>query len=440
VRLESDRGGLSITSAIDTDVRGVLTRSEAARTPVISRLVDTFRALRPHAQSAGDAFGIEAGDISWKVEAGNDKSGEPALAAGPTRLSANLDIPRMEVAAGTTRLSGASSIALDVAAHGEALIVDGRVPLDIAYSLSGAPTQRQRLDIPILTAFTTQFPQLASDGELLWDPDHFTAVWKGYRIRHANVGPVRIFERPELTFSNLSLRQFRIPDAPVALTIAATDRLQFSAPLSGSALFGVVDGIAQGEVAWKNGMASVTGRVRGTLNGMEADAVSLLLGGVNSSLVRDQWNAAFAFRGDDILLNRDRLATLMWDPAASDVIDHVGVHLTAGRTDPSQTDAYIQLSSYLDLRRFDRFLDGLLQRFNIQAPPQMLRYHDFKLALDTEGDRVISELPLLSISAFRFLPPSLPTDVSTDFRVHFGRRGQDRITVRGLLNYVRSLQ
>jgi hypothetical protein len=173
---------------------------------------------------------------------------------------------------------------------------------------------------------------------------------------------------------------------------------------------------------------------------MEADAVSLLLGGVNSSLVRDQWNAAFAFRGDDILLNRDRLATLMWDPAASDVIDHVGVHLTAGRTDPSQTDAYIQLSSYLDLRRFDRFLDGLLQRFNIQAPPQMLRYHDFKLALDTEGDRVISELPLLSISAFRFLPPSLPTDVSTDFRVHFGRRGQDRITVRGLLNYVRSLQ
>ena len=108
--------------------------------------------------------------------------------------------------------------------------------------------------------------------------------------------------------------------------------------------------------------------------------------------------------------------------------------------DPSQSDAYIQLSSYLDLRRFDRFLDGLLQRFNIQAPPQMMRYHDFKLALETDGDRVTSELPLLSISGFRFLPPSLPTDVSADLRLHLGRTGQDKITVRGLLNYVRSLQ
>ena len=101
---------------------------------------------------------------------------------------------------------------------------------------------------------------------------------------------------------------------------------------------------------------------------------------------------------------------------------------------------YVQLSSYLDLRRFDRFLDGLLQRFNIQAPPQMMRYHDFKLALETDGDRVTGELPVLSVSGFRFLPPSVPTDVTADLRLHLGRTGQDRITVRGLLNYVRSLQ
>ena len=82
---------------------------------------------------------IEAGDISWKVEAGNDTSGEPALAAGPARLSANLDVPRMEIAAGATRVSGSSRIALDLAAHGDALIVDGRVPVDIQYSFSGAP-------------------------------------------------------------------------------------------------------------------------------------------------------------------------------------------------------------------------------------------------------------------------------------------------------------
>jgi hypothetical protein len=439
-RFQSDRGSLTLASAIDAEARGRLTRSEVPRTPVIGRLVDTFTALRPHAQSAADAFGIEAGDISWKVEIGNDASGQPALAASPALLSANLDVPRMEIAAGATRLWGSSRIAFDLAAHGDSLIADGRVPVDIQYSLSGAPPARQQLELPILAALTRPFPQASLDGDLLWNPAQFASVWNGYRIRHANNGPVRIFERPEVTLGNLSLRQFRIPDAPIALTIAASERLQFNAPLSGSALFGVLDGIAQGEVAWKNGLASVTSRVSGTLNGMQADAASLLLGGINSPLVRDQWNAEFAFRSDNVLLNRDRLTTLRWDPGSSDVIDHFGLRLAAGRAHPGQPDAYVQLSSYLDLRRFDRFLDGLLRRFNIQAPPQMMRYRDFKLALETDGDLVTGELPLLSVTGFRFLPPSIPTDVTADLRLHLGRNGQDKITVRGLLNFMRSLQ
>jgi len=139
-------------------------------------------------------------------------------------------------------------------------------------------------------------------------------------------------------------------------------------------------------------------------------------------------------------LNRDRLTTLLWDPVSSDVIDRIGLRLNAGRANPNQADAYVQLSSYLDLRRFDRFLDGLLQRFNIHAPPQMMRYHDFKLALETDGDVVTGELPVLSVSGFRFLPPSVPTDVAADLRLHLGRTPRDRITVRGLLNLVRSLQ
>jgi hypothetical protein len=94
----------------------------------------------------------------------------------------------------------------------------------------------------------------------------------------------------------------------------------------------------------------------------------------------------------------------------------------------------------LDLRRSDRFPDGLLRRFNIQAPPQMMRYRDFKLALETDGDLVTGELPQLSVSGFRFLPPSFPTDVTADLRLHLGRTPQEKITVRGLLNYLRSLQ
>ena len=169
----------------------------------------------------------------------------------------------MEIAAGATHVSGSSRVVLDLAAHGDALIADGRVPVDLQYSFSGAPPARQQLEIPILAAFTKPFPP-SSAGRRPAVEARARSPQSGMDIRSVTPipAPFIIFDRPELTVGNLSLRQFRIPDAPVALTIAASDRLQFNAPLSGSALFGVVDGIAQGEVAWKNGLASVTGRVQ----------------------------------------------------------------------------------------------------------------------------------------------------------------------------------
>ena len=284
------------------------------------------------------------------------------------------------------------------------------------------------------------FRNARRQGDLLWDPSQIAAVWNGYPIRYAKAGPFSILDRPGLAAGNLFFGQIRIPAAPVAVTIGAADRLRINVPLSGSALFGVLDGIAQGEIAWKNGLASVTGRVRGTLNGIEADAASVTFGGVNSPLVRDQWNAAFAFRGDDVLLNRDRLTALLWDPASSDVIDRVGLRLTAGRVDSSRPDAYVQSSGDLDLRTVDRFLDGLLQRLDILAPSQTMRYRDFKLTFETDGDRVIGGSPVLSITGLRFRPAGLPTDVVAGLRLHLGRPGRDKITVRGLLNNVRSLQ
>jgi hypothetical protein len=144
--------------------------------------------------------------------------------------------------------------------------------------------------------------------------------------------------------------------------------------------------------------------------------------------------------GAVVLLNRDRLTALLRDPGSSDVIDHVGLRLVAGRADASQPDAYLQLSSDLDLPGLNRILDSLLQKFAVEAPLQMMRYHDFKLVLETDGDRVIGGSPLLSVSGFRFQPPVLTTDVAADLRLHLGRPGRDKITVRGLLNYVRSLQ
>ena len=434
--VESDGGSLTVAGSVDAEVRGLLTRAETPRTLVMKRLIDAFSALRPHAQAAERAFGLEAGDLSWNVEAG----GQPALVAGPAKLSANLDVPRLDVTADGTRISGSGRIDLDLAAHGDALIADGRMPVDIEYTRSGAPPERQKLDIPILAAFVPRFPERAPQDGLLWDPAQLAAVWNGYRIRHANTGPVRIFDRPEIAAGNLSLRQIRIPDAPAALTIAAADRLQVNVPLSGSALFGAVDGVAQAEVAWKNGLASVTGRIRGTLTGMQADAVSLRLGGVDSPLVRDQWNAAFDFRSDNVLLNRDRLKAFLWDPGSSDVIDRIGLRLSANRANPDQPDAYVQLSADLDLRRLDRVLDGLLQTLSINAAPQAIRYHDFRFVLQTNGDRVALSPPLVSLTGLRFQPAFLPTDVAAGLRLHLGRPGRDTITVRGVLNYLRSLQ
>jgi hypothetical protein len=130
-RLESNRGSLT-SSAIEAEARGRLTRTEA-RTPVISRLVDTFHALRPHAQSATDAFESRRA-TSPESEAGNDASGQPALTASPERWSANLISCGWRLPP-VPRGFPEPPVSPDFAAHGDSLIADGRVPINIEYSL-----------------------------------------------------------------------------------------------------------------------------------------------------------------------------------------------------------------------------------------------------------------------------------------------------------------
>jgi hypothetical protein len=435
LRLEADGGAAAIDTDLEAELLGSLSPAETSRTPIADRLASAVAGLRPQADAAIDAFGGGPAawnvDAAWKLELGNTAPNEPALQASPERWSAKLDFPRVDVSFGGTRVQASGQAITDLVAYGDALILDGRIP---------ATVEGRKYDIPILAAFTGRAPAPAAGGDLLWDPAQFAAIWDGFQVRNASAASTRVLDRGELTLGNFSFRSVRIPVQPVPVTVAYTNPLRLSLPLSGLVLAGTVQGFAQAELGWTGGMAAVTSRVSGKVENLQTDGFELLSGGTSSTFLADAWDAGFAFRVDDLRLNRERLAALLQDPLTGDLIDRVSLRLDVSRSLTGGPLAYLQSSSAINVPRWNILVHDIVRDLEIKSSPEALQYNGLHFALATDGDRVVTQGPLLTMHDIAFHSRDNTVGFVGDLRVHLSSPQGTPTSVRGLIEMLRSFQ
>ena len=88
----------------------------------------------------------------------------------------------------------------------------------------------------------------------------------------------------------------------------------------------------------------------------------------------------------------------------------------------------------MDVRRVNEILRRIARNLAIWTPPQTVRYRDFNFALETDGDRVLGDKPLLTLGGVRWFS-SDALELSGDLRVHLGPA-----SVRDLIELLRNLQ
>ncbi|HXM40272.1 MAG TPA: hypothetical protein VN924_03420, partial [Bryobacteraceae bacterium] len=431
LRLEAEGGAGTVGTDLETELRGSLSPAETSRTPVANRLASMFAGLRPQADAALDAFGGGAVDAAWKLELANTAPNEPALQVSPERWSAKLGLPRVDVSLGGTRVQASGQAIADLVARGDALILDGRIP---------ATVEGREYDIPILAAFTGREPVRAPSGDLLWDPAQFAPIWDGFQSRNASASSTRVLDRAELTVGNFSFRSIRIPMQPVPVTVAYTNPLRISLPLSGLVLAGTVNGFAQAEVGWTGGMAAITSRLSGKVENLQTDGFELLSGGTSSVLLADVLNTGFAFRTDDLRLNRERLTALLQDPLSGELIDHVGLRLDVRRSLPEGPPAYLQSTSVIDVPHWNILVRDIVRDLQMKTSPEALRYTGLNLGIETNGDRVITQGPFLTMQGIEFYSKDNAVRFVGDLRVHLRPPEGTSTSVRGLIGLLGSFQ
>ena len=431
LRLEADGGAGTLDTSVDAGLLATLSGTATHTTPIAERLANTISGLRPQADSAMDVFGGGPMDVAWKLELGNTAPNQPVLQTSADRWSAKLGFPRADVSLGGTRVRASGELIADLVAHGDALMLDGRLP---------ATVEGQRYDIPILAALTGSEPVRASGGDLLWDPAQFAQIWDGFAVRNASDSSARVLDRAELTLGNFMFRSIRIPLRPVPVTVMYTNPLRISLPLSGLLLAGAMQGFAQAELGWTGGMAGVTSRVSGNVEDLQTDAFRLLASGTSSALLADVWNVGFAFRADDLRLNRERLQSLLQGPVSGELIDRVGLRLDVGRSPTGGPLAYLQSTSAIDVPRWNIIVRDIVRDLQMNASPETLQYRALNLAFETEGDRVVTQGPFLTMRGIESYSRDNAVRIVGDLRVHLRPPAGTSTSVRGLIEMLRSFQ
>ena len=153
--------------------------------------------------------------------------GEPALKVSPDRWSAKFDTAMLDVSSAGTMVRGSGKVAADVVLQRDALVLDGRIPMRLEYSLPDGAPQSAEFDVPLLVAVTRQDPKPGNHADELWSSADFNSILGEFTPRNATG---TVFERTAITVPAAEIRQIRIP-LPIRLVVSATNPLRIGFPL-----------------------------------------------------------------------------------------------------------------------------------------------------------------------------------------------------------------
>src|SRR6185436_16648903 len=99
--------------------------------------------------------------------------------------SAKFGTAALDFSSGGTVVRGSGRIDADVVLHRDALVLDGRFPMHVEYSLTDGALQSVELDVPLLAAVTRQTPVPATGPDELWSGADFGKILDDFTPRNA---------------------------------------------------------------------------------------------------------------------------------------------------------------------------------------------------------------------------------------------------------------
>jgi hypothetical protein len=118
----------------------------------------------------------------------------------------------------------------------------------------------------------------------------------------------------------------------------------------------------------------------------------------------------------------------------------VGLRLDVSRSLPGGPLAYLQSTSAINVPRWNILLHDIVRDLEMRSSPEALQYSGLNFALATDGNRVVTQGPLLTMHGIEFYSKDNAVRFVGDLRVHLSPPEGTSTSVRGLIEMLRSFQ
>jgi hypothetical protein len=445
-------------ATVDLKTKALFTlgrQQQVASYPAVDKINSALTDLRRHLDQTRRVFqsrrtAEQSGlrDLRWEIDLKNRSSKEPAFSFDPERLTSRLRTTNSQLKWGTTgqtSISWSGDLGLDLAIHQDHLVADGHTPFILTLAGDGrAADSSYRVNLPFLVGFSdTLQPASTQEKQQIWNSDYYEAFWRTYVPVNANSSPDSAIEESEVSLGPASLQQISFPVGPLRIHLGLRDHLQVHLPLKAHAGFGEIEGVAQGDISWKEKLASLTSAVNATIRRFQAGAIGLATEAGHAPLIEDQLGGALHFRTDGVVLDQKVVDDLSADISRFDQFQRLGIDFSLGTArEELSPPGMIQVSSGIKVDLLNDLLNRIVRQVQLSAPPAAVSYRNLSVHLHASQGNVSLAKPFLRLEGIR-LPASNLLEFETDLNVHLARKdlqtsGHD-LSLRALVEYLTTL-
>lgn len=409
VRVTAEVPGLAIQSDgeaehanIDANLIATLSHSTGA-SPLISKIRSTIAGVRAGIDGARRAFQAspeEKAPIMWKLKLSNDDAEEPALTVGRDRLKLRLRAEPSFVSLGrSTRLDFSSSLTADLTLHEDQLILDALMRARYDLQSEGLGRHRAEAKLPLLIAFGDMLQPVNAPHGPLWDSQHYTAFWDGYRP--VNV-PAAI--KDSWRWADVPLGPVEIEELSAVLPLHAAiefskDVVQVDLPVKGSFLYGESAGSLQSQLRWAGDEAVLDAFLGWTVQDAQAEALHIATRSGYRPLVQDLMRLSLAASARGVTLSQRILEAALADPERFTQFDKMTLDLDVGSVPGSI--GRLQAESDFEVKRMNDLMRQITNIIQFKYPPEVITWESARIKLLLKDGAIENNVPIIALTGMQ---------------------------------------
>ena len=408
-RVTAEAPGLSVRldggaehANIDASFTATLSHSASA-SPLLSKIHGTLADVRAGIESARRVFPInseEKAPITWKLKLSDDGAGEPVLAVGSDRLKLRLRADPSSISLGpSTRLDFSSNLAADLSLHEDQLILDALMRLDYGLRMDGLGSHRADLRVPLLVAFGEALQPVIAPHGPLWDSQHYSVFWDGFRPVNALLAGKEAWQWTEVALGPVEIGELSVAPPLRAAIELSKDVIQVDLPVKGSFLYGDSAGTLQSQLRWTGDEAALDTFLGWSLQNAQAEALHIATRFGYQPLVQDLMGLSLSASARGVTLSPRVLEAAVADPGRFNQFDRIALDLDVASAPGSV--GRLQAESDFDVKRMNDLMRQITNAIQLTYPPEAITWENARVKLLLKDGALDNEVPLVALTGLQ---------------------------------------